>query len=102
VLLPFLLAGYKRGITLGSQQGNGAFSETQLFTQAVRLALAKRSYEHAAIAVNTTEEAIKDALTMGIQEGEGIAEGRPSLLHRSELLKERIACFVPPLMAEAQ
>jgi hypothetical protein len=55
-------------------QGDGEFSEDDLFTQAVRIALEQKSFDHAAIAIGTTKEALQVELAAAIEQGEGIQQ----------------------------
>jgi hypothetical protein len=69
-MLPFIFAGFKKGISLAAEK----LSEDDMFTEAVQSALRQRTFEHATLVLNTTKDALDDILTKALNEGTGVQE----------------------------
>lgn len=64
----------EKGIEQGLKQGSGKFKLEDLYTEAVKLAIKKKAFEHAALAVQTTKDQLQGLLQSAIDEGWGVPE----------------------------
>jgi SPP1 gp7 family putative phage head morphogenesis protein len=74
VLLPFLLLGFKKGVDQGLAQGSGNVGVSDVFTDAVKLALKQKSFEHAAQAIGTTRDELQALIQQAIAEGQSVSQ----------------------------
>ena len=65
---------YRRGITQGLRQGQGNISPEDVFNQAVREALKRKSFDHAALAIGTTKDRLQELIEGAITEGKSIQQ----------------------------
>lgn len=68
------MQGYRQGIDIGIEQGDGSLKPDSVFSEGVRKAIEAKSLEHASLAVGTTKEQLGKVLQKAIDEGQGIAQ----------------------------
>jgi SPP1 gp7 family putative phage head morphogenesis protein len=73
VYVSYLLEAYKQGLEIGLSQGTG-FTVEDLFTIGVKQAIARKSFEHAALAVQTTRDQLAELVQQAALEGQSTAE----------------------------
>jgi len=68
------MEAFAKGVSLGQQQGHDLTDSDNIFTVGIRKALELKSFEHAALAIGTTKDDLSKAISLAIENGEGIAE----------------------------